>query len=254
MITYFIRFCIFLASVMLLAGNNVKAEGSIGSVSKPEKVMDSSSSWKSEAELGVVKTSGNTETSSVKARIDVTNDRLHWRHNIHLEGYRSESGQIVSAERYQFSEKSDYKFNDFDYLFIRSDYEDDKFSVFDYQSSFSFGYGHRFLKRTDMYLDLEIGPGVRYSKQRLMNTEKEGFVRLASKFVWEISKSSRFVQEITSDQGEDLDFSKSISTIQANVNSKLAIKITHTIRHQSYVPVGSSSVDRETATTLVYLF
>lgn len=210
--------------------------------------------WKNEAELGLVSTSGNTDTSSINTRIDITNEREKWRHNLHFEGYSSESDNLTSAERYQFSEKSDYKFNQYDYLFLRTEYDDDRFSGFDYQASFSTGYGRRFLERGDMTFDAEMGPGIRYSKTRLMDTKKEGLVRIALKYVWDISENSRFVQELTSDRSSNLAVSKSVTTFQANINSSLAMKFTHTIRHKSDVPVGTKPVDRETATTLVYLF
>jgi len=216
-------------------------------------VVNPVSEWKSEAELGVVSTSGNTNTSSVSARLDVTNDREKWRHNIHLEGYRSKSEGLVSAEKYQLSEKSDYKFNPHDYVFFRSDYEDDKFREFKYKS-FSTGYGHRFLKGGNKTLDLELGPGIRISQENSLPVERENFLRMASKFVWELSASSRFMQEINVDRGEDLTISKSITALQVNVNKSLAMKLTHTIRHKSMVLPGLSSTDRETATTLVYLF
>lgn len=210
--------------------------------------------WKSEAELGLVKTSGNTDTSSINTRIDITSEREKWRHNVHLEGYSSESDNVSSAERYQFSEKSDYKFNQFDYLFVRTDYDDDRFSGLDYQASFSAGYGHRFLNRGSMSFDVEAGPGIRYSKAETMSTEKEGFLRMAAKYVWDISENSRFTQELTSDRSSDLAVSKSVTMVQANLNSSLVMKLTHTIRHKSDVPIGKKRIDRETATTLVYLF
>lgn len=218
------------------------------------EVQEAVSSWKSQAELGFVKTSGNTKTSSTNIKFDVTNEREKWRHNVHLEGYSTETDGITSAERYQFSEKSDYKFNEFDYLFFRTDYDKDRFGGFEYQATFSLGYGRRLLNKDTMTFDVEIGPGIRYSKVEFFETEKESLLRVAAKYNWDITESSKFTQELAYDEGEELTVSKSITTLQANIQSNLAMKLTHTVKHNSVVPLGAKKTDTETAVTLVYLF
>lgn len=212
------------------------------------------SSWKSQAELGFVKTSGNTKTSSTNIKFDITNEGEKWRHNVHIEGYSTKTDNITSAERYQFSEKSDYKFNEFDYLFLRTDYDKDRFGGFEYQASFSLGYGRRLLNKDTMTFDVEIGPGIRYSQVILFETEKESLLRVAAKYNWDITENSKFTQEFAYDEGEDLTVSKSITTLQANIQSNLAMKWTHTVKHNSVVPLGVKKTATETAVTLVYLF
>lgn len=215
---------------------------------------DEASQWKSQAELGYVTTSGNTDTSSVNAKIDVTNEREKWRHNVNLEGYGAETDGVASAERYQFTEKTDYKFNEFDYLFLRTDYDDDRFSGFEYQASFSLGYGRRLINEDAMIFDVEVGPGVRYTKVETFSTDREALFRLAAKYSWDISENARFTQELTSDQGENLTVSKSVTALQANINRSLSMKLTHLIKHSSDVPIGAKKTDKATAVTLVYLF
>ena len=90
-----------LASSLLVTGN-VLAE-------------KAKSPWKSSVELGVINTTGNTETQTTSAKADVTYEVEKWRHNGHAEAYgASATDQTTdqtktSAERYLLAGKSDYK-------------------------------------------------------------------------------------------------------------------------------------------------
>ena len=213
------------------------------------------SAWKSQAELGVVVTNGNSKTSSTNAKLDTTYEKETWRHNVHAEAYSASTDLGQSAERYQLSEKTDYKFNEHDYAFGLINYDHDVFSGFEHQTTAAVGYGRRVMNRDTMTLDFEVGPGVRYFKiQEDVETKSEGVVRLAAKYFWQVSENAKFTQDLYSDIGEDLTVSKSITSLQANINTSLAMKFTVTAKHNSEVPLGTKKTDTETALTLVYSF
>ena len=82
---------------MLLASGLVRAEDSD---SKP---------WQGDAELGIIKTSGNTTTQSITTRAGITYEQDHWRHNAKIEVLNSSNSNVTTAERYLVTGKSDYK-------------------------------------------------------------------------------------------------------------------------------------------------
>jgi len=144
------------------------------------------SPWSGEGELGFLMTSGNSETESVNARLDLNYETARWRHNGHMaalynaEETESESGETemeTSAEKYLVSAKSGYKFTENNYAFLTGTYEDDRFSGYDYQTSVSAGYGRRVVKTERMLLEMEIGPGYRYNRLNGGGEEKEGILR-----------------------------------------------------------------------------
>lgn len=211
--------------------------------------------WKSQAELGVVSTSGNSQTSTVNAKVDGTYEVGNWRHNLHAEVLNTTSSGVTSAEKYQASGQSDYKFNETDYAFGRINYENDKFSGFDYQTTVSGGYGKRVYDKNQMTLDTEIGPGILfYRDTATKQSENDPLLRLAAKYSWAVSENATFAEDLSTDIGGNLTVTKSVTSLQANINSTLAMKITFIVKNTSEVPVGSKKTDTETAVTLVYSF
>jgi len=239
---------LWLASAAMVSGN-VLAE---------EKPADKSP-WTSSAEFGFIRTTGNTETQTTALKADVVYEVDKWRHTGHAEGYGTESeddtgNNVVSAERYQLSGKSDYKFNEHDYAFGLIELNKDRFSGFEYENKLSAGYGRKVIKQDDMELDLEIGPGIRLFKVDDGKSDDEAILRLAGKYWWDITANSKFTQDLSVEIGEDLTSTESVTGLQANINSTLALKLTYTIRNKSEVPVGVEDTDTEIATTLVYTF
>jgi len=246
------------SNVLILAGLLAVT----ASVSAADEADKEKSPWKSSVELGFIKTTGNTETQTTALKADVSYEVEKWRHTGHAEAYGQESedettgNTIVSAERYELTGKSDYKFNEHDYAFGQIKLKKDRFSGFEYENSASLGYGRKVIKQDDMELDLEIGPGVRFYKPDNADSETEALLVLAGKYWWAITDNSKFTQELNFDIGEEYTETKSVTGVQANINKTLALKFTYTVRHKSDVPdpATTEKTDTEAAMTLVYNF
>jgi len=241
-------YALALTSLLFATGNVIAEENA------KEK-----SPWKSSIELGFVHTSGNTETQNTSFKADVTYEIDKWRHNGHAEAYGAESedavgNSVVSAERYELSGKSDYKYNEFDYAFVLAKFEKDRFSGFEYEHVVSLGYGRKLIKQANMELDMEIGPGERFFKKDNGVAEEEALLRLSANYWWAITDNSKFTQLLESNIGEDVTASKSVTGIKANINSALALKFTYTVKYKNKVPAGIRHKDSEAAMTLVYSF
>ena len=241
------KFYFLMVAGLLTASTNVLAEDEV------------KSPWTSSVEFGFVRTTGNTVTQTAAAKADVVYEIEKWRHSGHADGYGSEAEDDdgvndVSAERYEVSGKSDYKFTELDYIYGIIKLQKDLFSGFEYDHIASVGYGRKAIKQENMELDLEIGPGERFFKVDDGIADEEAILRLSANYWWDISKSSKFTQELSTDIGEEITSSKSVTGIQANINSTLALKFTYTVRHKSSVPVDNEKTDTEAAMTLVYKF
>jgi len=227
--------------------------------STEEASSEDKSPWTSSVELGFISTTGNTENKTTAAKADVVYEVDKWRHTGHAEGYGQESegdtGQTVStAERYQVIGKSDYKFNEHNYAFGVIKLQKDRFSGFEYEHVASLGYGRKAIKQDNMELDLEIGPGERFFKVDNGQADKEVLLRLAGKYWWKITGTSKFTQDLTVEIGENITTTESITGVSANISDLLALKFTYTIRNKNTVPVGVKNTDTEAAMTLVYTF
>lgn len=212
------------------------------------------SDWQGTGEFGYLATSGNTDTQSLSAKLGLTNERVAWRHTLGLEATNDQDNDTTTAERYAARWQSDYKFSEFGYLFGRLSYETDKFSGYDYRTSETLGYGHRVLSTDNMKLDLEAGAGARQSKLESGGTENEPIVRLAGRYAWQISPTSKFTQDLSSDIGDDATISTSVTALQTDIVGNLAMKLSFTAEHTSEVPPGVDKTDTETMASLVYKF
>ena len=89
-----------------------------GTEEQVEEQPVKTSVWNSEAELGFVKTSGNTETETFVLKARVINTRDKWKHTVRGEALRNAEGDdIVTAERYFLSGKSQYTFRSRSYVY-----------------------------------------------------------------------------------------------------------------------------------------
>lgn len=212
------------------------------------------SAWKGSVELGVIYTSGNTENESVNAKSAVEQTIDKWRNSASLEALNIKSKEGRTAEKYVGNGKSAYQFGEHSYAYVSGSGERDLFSGYDYQASVSAGYGYRAIGTEKVTLDLEIGPGYRQVKLDNDDAEGEAIGRLSAKYENKLSKTSTFGEELTSEIGSDATITKSITTLSAQVNGDLAMKISLTIKNNSNVPAGVEETDTETAVTLVYSF
>lgn len=212
------------------------------------------STWKGEAELGFISTSGNTDTETLNAKGKFINEREKWKHTVTLESIRISDKKITTAHRDFYSEKTDYKFSDKAYIFGLLKYEDDRFSGYDYQSSIVIGYGRNLVKSDEVKLEAELGAGRRHNELSTGERSNENIAYGSMALDWKVSKTAVFNEKLTVEKGDDATVTKSVSGLIAKINSKFASKITYTIKHVSVVPVGIEKIDREMAVTLVYSF
>lgn len=239
------RYSLIAGATLLLATSGV-----IAAEEEKEK-----SPWTSSAEVGYVNTSGNTNTSALKLIFDIAYEVEKWKHAGHFDTLQAETDDIDTADKWLASYQADYKIDDKNYVWGRASYEDDAFSGFEYQAKLSAGYGRKIDIKDNMVLDLEIGPGYRHFKDETQpDSEDEALLRLFGKYIWNITDTSSFDQELTADYGEKQEEWKSVTALTAKINTSLAMKLSYTVKYLDEVPVGKQHYDRESVVTLVYTF
>lgn len=223
--------------------------------------------WDASAELGLLFTSGNTETETFKAKLNLARDVENWRHKGVIDYYRSEQQDqatgdtILTGDKTFLSAQSNYKFapESRSSVFVFGSYEEDKFSGYEYQGTFAVGYGARYRYSEALYADYEVGPGYSVNKPIVggvpQEQESSAILRLAGNLVWDITKNSKFNALASTEVGEDNTKTRAEVSISANVNSSLALKFSVAGSHNSYLEdVTKEKLDTETAVTLVYSF
>ncbi len=213
------------------------------------------SAWSGSAELGSIRTSGNTSTSSTSGKFDLKHAGEHWDSRLRLTSLNSKDDGETSKEKYTAGVQFDRNFSATTYLAITADQERDRFSGFEYQSTAGFGFGYRAINRDTMHLDLEAGPGYRRDKiDGSGDIQEEAIGRLALKYHWTINDAVKFFEEFTADMGSENSIYRSETGLQSRLNGSLAMNLSYKIKYVDEVPLGSEQKDTEFGVTLVYSF
>lgn len=210
--------------------------------------------WKGSAELGAVRTTGDTEEENFKLRTAWARETSTWKHMANFDGHRSSREGELTAHRLALDWQSDRKFDEKNAMFGRVFYEDDRFSGYDYQADITTGYTRNILDNAAMSLDGDVGAGVRHSELDDGTTDNEAIFRLAGHYEWQVSDNAVFKQMLSTEIGQDSTISRSETSLSTSVAGNLAMKLSYQIRHNSDVPAGSEKTDTESSVTLVYKF
>lgn len=214
----------------------------------------SAASWKGEADLGLVATQGNTNTSTLNAAFQVENQHREWRHALRLEALNSSDQGGTTAERYVGELKTTYDFSQASFWFGNLRYEADRFSGYAYQASESVGYGRRFHPYPSVHAELQAGPGLRQSRQEGESGRNEPIFRAAAGLTWALSTSAKFDQRLRIEGGRSNTTVESVSSLQSQIVGNLALKLAETVKFNSNVPVGTKRTDFLSSVNLVYSF
>lgn len=218
------------------------------------------------AELGILITTGNTESSSYLGKLKVDHDLQNWKNVYKLDFLQKES-EVESADGTKVTEETDnrwtisaetkYKFTDKRSAFLFGSYTDDEYGAYSTYATVSGGYSFRALEREDMHLDLNAGIGlVDAEKQGSGESDDSELYRGAANFEWKINDMTKFVQTVSVEYAPGLDNTRTQTEtgISASFNSSMQMKFTYNTTTNSEVEPGFEKTDTETSVTLVVNF
>ncbi len=233
-------------------------------------------SFSMDAELGGLVTSGNTNSTSFKAKVDVKKDFVKWRNNYVAEAIYKEdevdasnnsADKQTTAEKYGFLVQADYKLNEKHRgLFVLGSYEEDRFSGYDYQGALAAGYTDRILKTDSAEWNYSIGLGSSFTRTEDVysaegvwladgESESSAIVRASFDYRYSFSKNTKFTQTFSSDIATDSGANtktKAESAFTSNLNEHFALRVSLSITNNSEVPENIESTDKQMAVALVY--
>jgi len=224
--------------------------------------QDNAKNWEGEAELGVLKTTGNTDETNVNGRFGLKHEVATWRNTGEFRSAFSEAEGVTTTEKYRAALESDYKFTDRQFWYVRAFYEDDRFSGYDFRSTLTTGYGNRVWEVGERsFLELTAGAGYRFNKLDVPDNsgsrdDEEAIARLAGRYDQALSETALFRQELSVEVGldEEATTTESETSVQASLVGSLAMKATYRAQHRSDPPAGSERTDTELSVSLVYGF
>lgn len=208
--------------------------------------------WTPSAELGVVNTTGNTDTTSLNGRFRVAGGDERWTHDYSLSGLHAQNGGETSADRYEFGAKAARNLGERSYLGGAGRYEHDDFAAYSEQATLALNYGWRAIASDDQDLLLEAGPGGRRAKLAAGGHEQSGLLRGFADYKLQFTDTASFFNTLLVEATPDNTFAQNDIGISVAINASLALKAALQARHNTDVPSGVERTDTLTSVNVVW--
>jgi len=224
-------------------------------------------------ELGFLYTTGNTKSADIKAGFNLTHEKDKWRSMVAFnilakkleeEDSNGEKEFVTTDNKWDILTQTNYTIGEADknYLYGNLAYEQDKFSGFESQSSFSAGWGRHWYETKTSSFFADIGPGVKYDVTRATeaesSTSSSSFIIQAQalykhKFNDYVEFKQYLVAKQATESGENSVY-KSETSVTAQLIDALQLKFALRIDYDTEVEPEFESTNTETSMTLIYNF
>lgn len=211
--------------------------------------------WSGSGQLGFSMTSGNSDTESLNAGLNLKRETERWMHEVSLSALRASSNDLDTAERYALSYTAGYKIDDNDYFYLSTRYEQDNFSGFDYSLAVGPGWGHKFFDDENQRLITEIGIGYKIEALDFDRTENKGAALLGKlDFMRQLTETIKFEDVLIVEATDDNTFIQNDAGFSFKVSDAFSVKLSHQIRHNTDAPLNLDKTDTLVSANLVYDF
>ncbi len=211
--------------------------------------------WSGEGDLGYSRSSGNSNNETLRAKLALKRTKDRWTHGAELEAVNSSSDDERTAEYYVGRWETEYALDDRWYLVGNLRYEDNRFSGYEYQASGTGGIGYHLIMTERTQLDLEGGFGYRRSEEQDTGETLDELVAMGEiNYRVTLTDTTSLGWDVLTLAGADNTYVESDTGVRFRINSALALRLSHIIKHNTDVPAGTKNTDRLTGVSLVYSF
>ncbi len=209
--------------------------------------------WTPTAELGVVNTTGNSDTTSANGKFALKGTDELWTHEYFLAALRAESDDELTANRLELGGKTARRLGERQYLGFAARHERDDFSAYEHQSTLALNYGAWLVKEEGRSFQIEGGPGLRHARlAEGGGSETDALLRGHADYEHRITASTRFFNTLLVEATPDNTFAQNDIGIAVSINKTLALKAALQARHNTEAPAGLERTDTLTSINIVW--
>ena len=220
--------------------------------------------WTGKGEAGLVIATGNTETKTANAKLQLANEVGKWKHQFGGAAlYASSDDEGTTANRWEAFEQSDYNFSPRTFWFGAARYEDDDFSGFVYQAIVSTGIGRKFIDTDVTKFVGTAGVGYKVFETRDAfdpagvliepgDKDSEAVFRGTLDYDHKLTATSSVIDKFVVEAGSDNTFVQNDIALQVKMTDVLALAVGYSVRHNTDPPEGFEKTDTLTTINLVY--
>jgi len=219
--------------------------------------------WTGQGEAGLVIASGNTDTETANAKLQLANEIGKWKHSFGLGGLYASDNEGSTAQRWEAFGQSDYNFSDRMFWFGAGRYENDRFSGFEYQTTASTGLGRKFIDTDATQFVGTAGVGYKFFETRDAfddagvlvepgDTDSEVVFRGTLSFEHAFNASTKLINAFIVEAGSDNTYLQNDLVLQVKMTDVLALAVGYSARHNTDPPFEFKKTDTLTTINLVY--
>jgi putative salt-induced outer membrane protein len=219
--------------------------------------------WTAKAEAGAVAARGNTTTDSANVKLDVARQYVRWKHSLGLSAVYQADEFGATGQRWEGRGQTDYRFHPKGFWFGSGRYEEDRFSGFEYQSTYGTGLGWRFFDDPVTKLIAQLGAGYKVSRSRASidddevtfipsELQEELIGQFSLDFERQLTTTTSVVNEFLVEYGANNTFLQNQFSIQVTIFESLALAAGYAARYNTDPPDGFDELDTLTTLNLVY--
>jgi putative salt-induced outer membrane protein len=219
--------------------------------------------WSAKAEAGAVAARGNTTTDSANLKLDVAREFVEWKHAVGLSAVYQSDDVEATGQRWEARGQSDYKFHPKGFWFGSGRYEEDRFSGFEYQTTYGTGLGWRFYDDpvTKFITQLGIGYKVTRSRESFADDgitfipselQQEIIAQFSVDFERQLTATTKVVNEFLVESGATNTFAQNQFSVQVRIMESMALAVGYIARYNTQPPEAFEELDTLTTLNLVY--
>lgn len=205
-----------------------------------------------EVAAGANATSGNTDSTAASLSAALQWNFTGWEIESNGSLEYASDGDTKTTQRYYLDSTVRRDLTERLYAFGFASYTDDQFSGYKYETAGNAGLGYRIYTGKRLKLDVEAGPGYRYSELNNGGVETEPTARVASGLVWNLSDNAKLTNDLAINVGTDKTISSDTLALTTKLIGALAARASVAVRHNSAPPAGNEELDTTSKLSLVY--
>lgn len=211
--------------------------------------------WAGKGELGYVAANGNSEATTLDAKLDLNDAWGLWKQDFNLSALRASTSGTETAERYVAQSQTNYALTQRSFWFGALSYTEDKFSGFQYQADANTGYGYKIFDAKDLKLSTQIGVG--YGKLKYStNGETHGnaVYTFGANFEDALTSTTKLVDHFDYTGSSPDSLLHNFIGLEVKISTALALALGYDVRHNSSPPAPKKTTDTLTTVNLAYSF
>jgi putative salt-induced outer membrane protein len=213
------------------------------------------SPWSGSVAAGYVRTSGNSDSSSLSAKFALNYAGPVWGNQFSASLLNGAKDKVTTEESYSVADKVSYNLSNVSYLFGNGGYDNDRFAGVAERYALTGGYGQHVIATPTQTLDIEGGLGVNRTRDEGTDSfTSRPIATFGGKYFLKISDNAQFTQTLRTEYASNNIFLNPVSELKLTVIGNLFAALDYEIRYNTEVPAQTRHTDTITTVNLGYNF